>query len=100
MIYVRTLHKFQYLLNPRQVYNLLDEGPTPGYGIEMIRIDSVNRIQCCSLFNAYALSILHAYMDNAMPTSKSLKFMRNVQNFRVLCCGGDGTAGWVLATIG
>lgn len=52
------IHAFQWFLNPRQVFDMNDGGPTLG-----------------------------------------LQLYQNVANLRILCCGGDGTVGWVLSEI-
>ncbi|XP_066930734.1 diacylglycerol kinase zeta-like isoform X2 [Clytia hemisphaerica] len=54
----RILEKYQYILNPRQVFDLSQGGP-----------------------------------------KFALELYRKVPNLRILVCGGDGTAGWILSEI-
>ncbi|XP_077530796.1 retinal degeneration A isoform X2 [Haemaphysalis longicornis] len=54
----KMMQKFQWLLNPRQVFDLSQGGPTQG-----------------------------------------LELYRKVNNLRILACGGDGTAGWILSVL-
>ncbi|EDV19778.1 uncharacterized protein TRIADDRAFT_32945, partial [Trichoplax adhaerens] len=55
----KILHQFHWLLNPRQVFDLSQQGgPEP-----------------------------------------ALEFYRKAPNLQILVCGGDGTVGWILATL-
>ncbi|RWS26051.1 eye-specific diacylglycerol kinase-like protein, partial [Leptotrombidium deliense] len=54
----KLMQKFQWLLNPRQVFDLTQGGPKPG-----------------------------------------LELYKKVPNLRILACGGDGTAGWILSML-
>ncbi|XP_067129236.1 diacylglycerol kinase iota isoform X1 [Centruroides vittatus] len=54
----KLMQKFQWLLNPRQVFDLSQGGPAAG-----------------------------------------LELYKKVPNLRILACGGDGTAGWILSVL-
>ncbi|XP_064488970.1 eye-specific diacylglycerol kinase-like isoform X3 [Ornithodoros turicata] len=54
----KIMQKFQWLLNPRQVFDLSQGGPMQG-----------------------------------------LELYKKVNNLRILACGGDGTAGWILSVL-
>lgn len=76
----RILRKFQYMLNPRQVYDLSKGGPLEG-----------KHIQIKNVINTFNFAILCLI---------GLTMFKDVPNFKVICCGGDGTVGWVLEAMG
>uniref|UniRef100_A0A0M3I4S5 Diacylglycerol kinase n=1 Tax=Ascaris lumbricoides TaxID=6252 RepID=A0A0M3I4S5_ASCLU len=73
----RIYRKFQYLLNPRQVYDLTKDGPEPG------------KFQ-------YLLNPRQVYDLTKDGPEPGLQLFSTIENANVLVCGGDGTVGWVL----
>lgn len=70
----RIYRKFQYLLNPRQVYDLCKDGPEVGFVLIFIHKRQI------FIF--------------------SLQLFKSIKNCNVLVAGGDGTIGWVLDAMG
>lgn len=84
------LRKFQYLLNPRQVYNLNNGGPAPGY--DSTTFTARGHLEMAAwVYFIYSFCLLCFFR---------LHFFRNLREYRILVCGGDGTVGWLLDAIG
>lgn len=75
------MQKFQWLLNPRQVFDLTQGGPKMGY-IPFQNSNAEN-----SKFSIFSVSM------------NRLELFRKVPQLKVLACGGDGTVGWVLSIL-
>lgn len=86
----RILRKFQYMLNPRQVYDLSKGGPIEGkvllFPFEVLIGDNQSIDQQQQMISSLERTGLTMFKD--------------VPNFKVICCGGDGTVGWVLEAMG
>lgn len=83
----RILRKFQYLLNPRQVYDLSKAGPLEG-------IIKTNGVVTCFPEHRKSFCLL------SFLATLGLTMFKDVPNFKVICCGGDGTVGWILEAMG
>lgn len=90
LFFHRVLRKFQYLLNPRQVYNLTNGGPAPGYESMTFTVRG-HQLDGRQQAFIYFLSFVLFFR---------LHFFRNLREYRILVCGGDGTVGWLLDAIG
>nr|CAD7439032.1 unnamed protein product [Timema bartmani] len=90
----KLLQKFQWLLNPRQVFDLTQGGPRMGVMITGIDIIIVAAEVCDDLL------IDKGVVDWSLATHPvSLELFRKAPNLRVLACGGDGTVGWILSVL-
>ncbi|KRK04619.1 diacylglycerol kinase theta isoform X2 [Drosophila yakuba] len=72
------ISSFRKLLNPYQVFDLDNGGPLPGY-VPLIHL---------SRYHPLIFVVLHHV--------RSLYVFRQITNYKILVCGGDGTIGWVL----
>ncbi|XP_039490793.1 diacylglycerol kinase theta isoform X7 [Drosophila santomea] len=72
------ISSFRKLLNPYQVFDLDNGGPLPGY-VPLIHL---------FMYHPLIFVVLHHV--------RSLYVFRQITNYKILVCGGDGTIGWVL----
>lgn len=131
----RILRKFQYMLNPRQVYDLSKGGPYEGTNEFQPRIfimkinwdknEKQNETHFVNFVNFVMLKkttkrVIHLSHNMCSHTflkmfsfdefvflfsfcshvRSGLAMFKDVENFKVICCGGDGTVGWVLEAMG
>nr|NP_996276.1 uncharacterized protein Dmel_CG31140, isoform B [Drosophila melanogaster]AAS65201.1 uncharacterized protein Dmel_CG31140, isoform B [Drosophila melanogaster] len=69
------ISSFRKLLNPYQVFDLDNGGPLPGY-VQPITVFVIRPLIFDSIISLYVF--------------------RQITNYKILVCGGDGTIGWVL----
>ena len=91
---VKFLRRFKQLLNPAQVFDLMNGGP--GLGWEKISFSSSSLSPSCLFFLYFNSASL---MFVCVCVTDRLRLFRHFDPFRILICSGDGSIGWVLSEI-
>lgn len=78
------IRRLNTILNPSQIFDLSKGGPKPAYVIEPSNQSAVWCFQNTHRLTVFRLTMLAAC---------------GVKPYRIMACGGDGTAGWVFQAI-
>ena len=87
------MQTLQWLLNPRQVFDLSISGPEFGSVLYIYIKSALYNLNSPTCTRVEPVSVFSLFFFIR------LSMFRNCPNIRILACGGDGTVGWILSVL-